>query len=123
MIIAVYRVTDGYITRFVDCPEDHISIQCQDDENYYADPPADATHIIAEKPCIVPVEPIPPTPEQVMRQIKIERNSRLSRSDWTQLPDVTLTNEQKAAWAAYRQQLRDFPAICNPANPVWPTPP
>lgn len=52
------------------------------------------------------------------------RNNRLSTSDWTQMPDSPLSVEQKAAWAAYRQALRDitnqegFPQSIN-----WPTPP
>jgi hypothetical protein len=44
---------------------------------------------------------------QLLRQA---RNEKLASSDWTQLPDAQLTNEQKLAWANYRQQLRDFPA-------------
>lgn len=43
------------------------------------------------------------------------RDSLLMQSDWTQLPDVALTAEQKAAWAVYRQQLRDL--TDNPAFP------
>jgi hypothetical protein len=31
----------------------------------------------------------------------------LQASDWSQLPDVPLTTEQKQAWAEYRQELRD----------------
>lgn len=37
-----------------------------------------------------------------------ERNRRLAESDWTQMPDVALTQEQKQAWATYRQELRDL---------------
>lgn len=36
----------------------------------------------------------------------------LQDSDWTQLPDVPLTDEQKTAWATYRQQVRD--TVVNP---------
>jgi hypothetical protein len=55
--------------------------------------------------------------------VRAQRNDLLSSSDWTQMPDVPLTPEQKTAWVTYRQQLRDFPATCDPENPVWPTPP
>ena len=46
----------------------------------------------------------------VMRTI---RNRLLSESDWTQLPDAQC---DKAAWATYRQALRDFPATWEPAE-------
>jgi len=39
-----------------------------------------------------------------MRQV---RNQLLAQCDWTQLPDAQC---DKAAWATYRQALRDFPA-------------
>lgn len=52
---------------------------------------------------------------------KVERNNRLSASDWTQLPDAPV---DQAAWAEYRQALRDLPDnTSDPSNPVWPTPP
>jgi hypothetical protein len=38
-----------------------------------------------------------------------ERDYLLLHSDYTQLPDAPLTTEQKAEWATYRQQLRDYP--------------
>jgi hypothetical protein len=52
--------------------------------------------------------------------IHIQKRMLLQSSDWTQLPDVPLTAEQKAAWAAYRQALRDLPDV---PNVVFPTPP
>lgn len=47
----------------------------------------------------------------------------LQQSDWTQLPDVPLTEEQKTAWATYRQALRDLPDLPDvafPNPPVFP---
>ncbi len=41
-----------------------------------------------------------------LRQI---RNYRLSESDWSQLPDAPITEDQKNAWQEYRQALRDLP--------------
>lgn len=66
---------------------------------------------------------VPPPPVDPMPEIRERRNYLLAACDWTQLPDAALTPEQKAAWAVYRQQLRDFPAVCDPNNPVWPVPP
>jgi hypothetical protein len=58
------------------------------------------------------------TPERAMRQI---RANLLAASDWTQMPDSPLTDEQRAAWATYRQALRDAPANWTPA-PTWDAP-
>ncbi|MEW5727909.1 MAG: tail fiber assembly protein [Pseudomonadota bacterium] len=57
-------------------------------------------------------------------QMRAERDKRLAACDWTQLPDAPLSDEQKAAWAAYRQQLRDIPAqYPDGAGVVWPATP
>ena len=53
-----------------------------------------------------------------IRQI---RNDLLIQSDWTQMPDVTLST--KELWASYRQGLRDVTSQSDPFNIVWPTPP
>ena len=47
------------------------------------------------------------TNEQKWEQIKLWRNAELNRTDWTQLTD---SPADKAAWATYRQALRDLPA-------------
>lgn len=45
-------------------------------------------------------------------------------ADWTQLSDSPLSAEQKSAWAAYRQALRDVTAQDQfPLNVVWPEQP
>lgn len=46
------------------------------------------------------------TNEQKWDQIKNWRNAELAKSDWTQLPDAPV---DQAAWATYRQALRDLP--------------
>ena len=46
------------------------------------------------------------TNEQKWEQIKLWRNTQLALSDWTMLPDAPT---DKAAWATYRQALRDLP--------------
>jgi hypothetical protein len=56
--------------------------------------------------------------------LRVERDALLTESDFTQLADSPLTDEQKAAWATYRQQLRDLPDSYVPvAEPEWPTKP
>ena len=43
-------------------------------------------------------------------RVRQERNAFLNSSDWTQLVDSSLTDEKKAEWATYRQELRDLPS-------------
>ena len=55
--------------------------------------------------------------------IRTDRNARLSASDWTQLADVPLSEEEKAAWATYRQALRDVTTQVDPFEITWPVAP
>jgi hypothetical protein len=53
-----------------------------------------------------------------------KRQKLLYSTDWTQIPNGPLTQQQQEAWAVYRQQLRDIPEQSGyPFNVVWPTPP
>jgi len=67
------------------------------------------------------------TPEEINDLAIAERqyrNSLLSYSDWTHVTDSKLTAEQLAAWAEYRQALRDITSQPDyPLNIVWPTEP
>lgn len=47
-------------------------------------------------------------PEAVKESLRPERNRLLAESDWTQLTDAPLPEDKRAAWAAYRQDLRDL---------------
>ena len=61
---------------------------------------------------------------QKWEQIKYQRNLYLQQSDWTQLPDTTLTEEKKQEWQNYRQALRDIPQTFNsPDEVVYPVMP
>jgi len=64
-----------------------------------------------------PPPPLPPTWEDIRR----ERDGLLAGSDWTQLADAPV---DAAAWATYRQQLRDIPQdFDSPDDVVWPEQP
>lgn len=53
--------------------------------------------------------------------VRLGRNKKLADCDWTQLADSTA---DKAAWATYRQALRDIPSQQGfPWNVTWPTEP
>ena len=64
-----------------------------------------------------------------MRLLRIERDARISKTDWRASSDLTLTD----AWKTYRQALRDLPASATPkldsnyeldlTSVTWPTEP
>jgi len=55
------------------------------------------------------------------KAIRAERDRMLDASDWTQLPDAPV---DAAAWATYRQQLRDLPQnYILPTDVEWPEEP
>ena len=68
----------------------------------------------------------PSLPEEVpltWDDIRTKRDQLIKDSDWTALPDATVN---QAAWAQYRQILRDLPqtyAATGPESVVWPEPP
>jgi hypothetical protein len=117
MIAVVYQKSDGLIQSRLnyfegDCFNHFIT---QDTDVCIDSCPSEATHIIAGVPTEIPL------PNAVLlERIRVRRNSLLAASDWTQVADAPV---DKAAWAAYRQALRDFPGICDPVNPVWPVAP
>jgi hypothetical protein len=55
------------------------------------------------------------------KSVRDERTKKLAETDWTQLTDAPVNG---AAWATYRQALRDVTAQESfPWNIVWPTKP
>jgi hypothetical protein len=55
------------------------------------------------------------------KQVRDERDQKLSKTDWTQVADAPV---DKTTWANYRQALRDVPEQNGfPWNVVWPTQP
>lgn len=64
---------------------------------------------------------------KLRKQIKDSRNLLLAFSDWSQMPDNGLTEEQKETWRVYRQELRDIPATTAEVTDydavVWPDTP
>jgi hypothetical protein len=53
-----------------------------------------------------PLDPEEVPNEWWTERMRLHRNRLLAESDWTQLPDAPV---DRAAWAAHRQALRDFP--------------
>ena len=46
--------------------------------------------------------------DRAMADLRQRRNGLLSSSDWTQLPDTTLTTAEKTIWMNYRTELRNI---------------
>lgn len=66
------------------------------------------------------------TQENLLNEVRTERDLRLTASDWTTQPDNGLGDNLRAAWLDYRQQLRDITTNQPNANietVVWPVPP
>ena len=64
--------------------------------------------------------------DQKLFLIKVERDKRLSASDWTQLADVVESHDDNwvTAWKIYRQSLRDLPESITDIDSVsFPLPP
>ena len=69
------------------------------------------------------------TNAEPMRLLRIERDTRLAKTDWRASSDLTLAD----AWKTYRQALRDLPASASPSldsdgnldlsSVTWPTEP
>lgn len=55
-------------------------------------------------------EPKPKPLSVIEDQVRSQRDSKLTNTDWTQLPDAqaTLSQEDKEAYLVYRQALRDI---------------
>ena len=59
--------------------------------------------------------------EEAAQQVRSRRDSLLTQSDWTQVADALV---DQAAWATYRQALRDIPSQAGFPNEVtWPVAP
>ncbi len=50
-----------------------------------------------------------PHPITIAQWIREYRNRLLAESDWTQVPDAQLSDDEREVWREYRQALRDVP--------------
>lgn len=119
MAFASYDRTTGKIRCTNSKPNQHdpeVEDQIEVDGYHY-------THVIDGVPTVIE-ESVPL--EILLHDVRRFRNNLLNHVDlvycnperWEQM-----TQEQKQAWRAYKQALRDFPSTCDLHNPVWPTPP
>jgi hypothetical protein len=57
-------------------------------------------------------------PLSTLDHLRLIRKTLLQESDWTQASDSPLSNDKKAEWATYRQQLRDLPASYSDSDAI-----
>jgi len=135
--ISIYLQSNGQIVRVTICPDDKINSQYDPTIEKYVSGiyPGNEFYVINNLPVNIPPAPnsysvfnydtkqwIDPRTDQTQWiVVKAQRNTLLAESDWTQLPDVVLSN--KAAWATYRQELRDITTQSDPFNIIWPSKP
>ena len=61
---------------------------------------------------------------ELFRELRQERNRRLTELDWMFSGDYKIDPEIYQEWLVYRKALRDLPStIEDPANPTWPEKP
>ena len=63
------------------------------------------------------------TDAEKLSAIRLQRDRLLDKSDWTQLNDAPLTDEERSIWAGYRFILRNFPVSVDLNNVIWPPKP
>jgi len=66
--------------------------------------------------------------ERAAQAVRAERDRRLAACDYLMMPDYPLPEADRAAWAVYRQELRDLPAQVGfpwggPDDVLWPVEP
>lgn len=123
MKYALYKKASGSIISIVQASE---RPQEFDADLGYADFPDDADqplyHVV--NGVAVPKDAAAIEQQEIARAMVMLRRKRdviLARCDWTQVPDAPV---DQAAWAVYRQQLRDLPSnTTDPRDIQWPTPP
>ena len=66
-------------------------------------------------------------PGRAFAALRLERDIKLSKCDWTVANDTPLSDSVKAKWVKYRKALRDLPGTLNDTTVkgtiTWPTEP
>ncbi len=124
MIFTKYRLSDGQITGVLTMnTEDEAARSCGPEESYVVGYGDMATQEVVSGEIVRKPEHVIEENELALawRDLRTTRAYLLARCDWTQVSDAPVDH---AAWAVYRQALRDLPAnTVDPRHPVWPVPP
>jgi hypothetical protein len=102
MKYSVYSKDTDELLRNITCPPSEVDKQIKVDVEYYKEGHGEFVVLVDAE-----------------REARKLRNYLLQQSDWTQMPDAPEAN--KAAWATYRQELRDVTnQVGFPDNIIWP---
>jgi hypothetical protein len=128
MRAAIYDANTGVITGFAICPDSDVSIQMWANSDWLPVPAGaniamDTHRVVAGE--FVYQEPVPNKGNtEAWTTFRNLRNALLNQCDWTQMADVSLSEDLKIAWQNYRQALRDLPGkTSDPRQPQWPASP
>ena len=128
MIVVIYRLSDGRVMSRMSGQEQDIQMDIPEGCSYLEIQSVTSTEALKYKRVVNGTLEDIPFEEKEAEVLAVEwkrfrksRKTLLNQSDWTQVPDDPVDS---AAWAVYRQQLRDLPAnTTDPRNVVWPEPP
>jgi hypothetical protein len=135
MIYTIYTIQTGQIVGVVQ--SNNIEVQLSEGQAYLEGSYNDTQFYIENSlPVQIPVQPndfcvFDYTTKSWVQDSSLAISYNLQKrldllylSDWTQIPNNPLTAEQQAAWATYRQELRDIPQQSGyPFNVVFPVAP
>jgi hypothetical protein len=121
----------GLILRTGVCAEQDFNLQANNDQLVMEGVANDSTQMIINGVVCDKPEPEELTDEElntiIQPEVRVRRNERLIKSDWTQFFDSPLSDSKKTEWSAYRQALRDIPQTYSDATSlddiIWPTKP
>ena len=120
----IYDNVTGEIFSVVTGKEESFALYCTDSRSYLLTEETDlygkvvlSGEIVDEDATTLEAREI----AEAWTKLRKKRLRLLNKTDWTQVPDAPV---DAAAWAVYRQQLRDLPAnTTDPRNVEWPEPP
>jgi hypothetical protein len=112
----------GEIVYFFVGTEDHVNLNIKDGLYYIEGEYSNNEYKIVDRQPVLKSQSEKLTPiDEVWSEFRNIRDIKLQVSDWTQVPDAPV---DQAAWAIYRQELRDLPAnTTDPRNVTWPEEP
>ena len=56
--------------------------------------------------------------QKALLELRYKRDKALARTDWTQMPDSPLSEQEKERYQRYRQELRDLPSKYDTINNI-----
>jgi hypothetical protein len=115
----VYSMETGNVLRKGTCPQEFLEMQAGAGEGVIESSVGFECRIINGVPVVKDEsELIAEVRAELEEGLRLQRNLILKNTDWTQVEDAPV---DRAAWAAYRQALRDLPEQEGfPESVVWP---